>query len=827
MVTGITVGSLVLLLSLLAWLLGPKMKELAVKQINEYLLVPVSVNEIHFSFFRKFPYATVDFSGVRTAGSKVTGTRDPLLDAKHIFFQFSWFDLFKDDVRIKGMIIEDASCLIFTDKNGRNNYNIFKDRGSENVQSRIALESILLKNTGVRYLSVPGGKDISLLASDLNLKGIFSSVEFDLTGSGAVFAERCQIGNVNYLDQKPTELDVKIKVNTGTGLYTISESLVRIAELNLGIDGFIRNSTAGTVIDLKINSKHAGMQEMLSLIPGVYTSSLKKYEYKGNVFFDVHISGNTGKGKGALVTASFGTHHASIAPAGTSYKLDNIRFKGSYTNRISEKKPYERLALSGVNAVMEGQPVSMSLLLEDFSNPYVDLTASSKINLEVLSRFYMPDTLSEMKGDLSVDARVKGRTREPSSWISEGNVSVNRLGFKLKQNDILFTEYNGRVTLHDNRLTLTNLSGRAAGSDFIINGYFDNVYAYLLSSSEKMRGEASLSSKNLDLNELLEDKYKTEAVDTGYHLDFSDRINIRLGLQIGILSFRRFQAWQVRGHVDIRDKVLSTGDLSFKAFDGHLLLKGKIDAARNDSVLIACDADVKKLDVTELFYQMGNFGQQVIRDKNVKGKITASVQFASTWSKDLHCNLNKIYAKSKLLIENGELIEFQPMLLLSKYLKSADLNKIKFETLENEIEISNQSVIIPAMEIKSSVMDLTASGTHTFGNIVDYKLQLYLSHLLGKKVRNNNTEFGTIEDDGLGRMKLFLTMKGPLNSPVIEYDRRGMEQKIVRDIKEEKQDLKKILNKEFGWFKKDTTVVKKTDNQPKKQEELELELDEE
>jgi hypothetical protein len=74
-------------------------------------------------------------------------------------------------------------------------------------------------------------------------------------------------------------------------------------------------------------------------------------------------------------------------------------------------------------------------------------------------------------------------------------------------------------------------------------------------------------------------------------------------------------------------------------------------------------------------------------------------------------------------------------------------------------------------------------------------------------------------------MRIFLTMKGPMADPKIVYDRKGIEQKITTDIKKEKQDLKSILHQEFGWFKKDSTVTKKTDNQPKKQEELELELD--
>jgi hypothetical protein len=820
-----SIAGFLLLISVLAWLLGPKMKELAVKQINNYLTVPVSVKTIDFSLLRKFPYATVDLSDVSTKGSKITGYADPLLEAKHIYFQFSWFDVFKENIRLKRISIEEAVCVLIVDKNGKNNYSIFKEQKGDNRAFNLELEEIVLKNTSIRYLNQPGAKDYSFRAEDMNLKGLFSNDNYTLSGEGALFVERFLLDEVNYINNKLTTLKVLVEVNAASGMYTIRESSIRVAALDLGVDGFIRDDKEGATLDLKVKSKDAGLEELLSLIPGVYTEKLKNYDYEGKVNFDLHISGETGGKNKALIVAAFSTNQASLSPVGTSYTLKNIRFKGSYTNRISKGRPVERLSLNNLDAVLEGQPLSLSFLLEDFSNPYMNLIAKSKVNLEVLSRFYMPDTLASMSGELMVNAKVKGRTKDSGSWISEGTIQATNVSFKLKQREILFTDFNGGLVLQGNRLQLTNLTGKAAGSDLKLNGYFDNVYAFLLSSGEMLRGEATLLSNNLDLNELLEDKKQLAAEDTSYRLDFSDRISVNLGVSVGVLSFRKFQAWQLKGRIDIRNKILSTDDLSFKAFEGHLKLKGRIDASRHDSILIACDADVKKLDATELFTQLGNFGQEVIRDVNVKGKISATVQFASIWSKDLHCNLNKIYAKSKLVIEKGELINFQPMLLLSKYLKSADLKQIKFETLENQIEISNKTIFIPSMEIKSSVMDLTASGTHSFDNNVDYKLQLYLSQLFGKKVRNNTTEFGTIEDDGLGRMRIFLTMKGPLANPTIVYDRKGIEQKVTQDIKQEKQDLKKILNKEFGWFKKDTAIVKKPDNQHKKQDELELELE--
>jgi len=181
--------------------------------------------------------------------------------------------------------------------------------------------------------------------------------------------------------------------------------------------------------------------------------------------------------------------------------------------------------------------------------------------------------------------------------------------------------------------------------------------------------------------------------------------------------------------------------------------------------------------------------------------------------------------QSKFTIEQGELLKFEPMMALSKYIKGADLQNIKFNTLKNTIEIRNRKIFIPAMEIKSTALEMTASGTHSFDNIVDYKIQLLLSQLVGKKVKQMNTEFGTIEDDGLGRTKLFLSMTGPVSNPKIKYDSKGVEQKIVQEVKVEKQNLKTILNKEFGWFKKDS-VVKTQEPPKKKKEELQIEREE-
>jgi len=250
--------------------------------------------------------------------------------------------------------------------------------------------------------------------------------------------------------------------------------------------------------------------------------------------------------------------------------------------------------------------------------------------------------------------------------------------------------------------------------------------------------------------------------------------------------------------------------LSFNSMEGKTTGLVMVDGSQNGKLLISCEAKIKDVNIKELFYEFDNFGQNYMKDENLNGKVTADVQFASVWSSDLVPETDKIYSKADIKIANGELLNYAPMKGLSKFLKVSDLNDVKFATLHDQIEIKNKTIYFPAMEIKSSAIDIIASGEHNFDNTINYRIKLLLSDLLAKKAKKakkENEEFGIVEDDGLGKTSIYILVTGTVDNPVYKYDSKGLKAKIVTSFISEKQNLKTILNNEFGWFKKDTSVV--------------------
>jgi AsmA-like C-terminal region len=827
----IITGSILLFLFATAWILSlvyeEQVKGVIVSSINKRLKTPVHVKDIEFSLLRKFPSATLEFTDIMAEGLTYKELKKPLLSAHKLYLNFSLWDIFNNKVNIKKIEISGGSAFIYIMRNGETNYDVWQSSSAESGNSTIDLQQILMNDMNVVYRNDITTDDYAAQIKQGKASGVFASEEFDLNVQADLLVEHFVAEKVNYLNKKEVTLDLITHINTTKQIYELKKAQLTIEKLVLLTEGTVQSVEDGNIFALTVKSDNAGLKELLSLVPKEYIKDLNAYRFNGKVNFTATINGLAGKTATPFIKADFSTANASIQPSGSDHKLSSISLKGSYVNSKSKTSPVSYLTFRDVHAMLDQQPISGELIMEDLTDPWVSLKAIGTLDLPTVSSFYKPDTISSLSGQLAINMLFKGKANNTTTYQSSGTVDMKDVAFMLKGKTASFSDFNGSFALNGNSFTINDFSGRASGSDFKLKGTINNLFSFLFQPDQVLSGNAQLTSRNLDLNEILENKGKSNANDTAYYLDINKNLSFLLQLNIGVVSFRKFQAWNLKGDLAVRNKSINSNGLSFKAMNGGWKISGSINAAHKDSILISCNADVTKIDIYELFTEMGNFGQKIITSENLKGKLTAEIVFVGMWSKTLNCNTDKIAVQSRITIEQGELIKFEPLMALSRYLKGADLQHIRFSTLTNNIDIRQRKIYIPAMEIHTSALVMAASGTHSFDNIVDYRIQLLLSQLVGKKVKQMNTEFGTIEDDGLGRTKMFLTVQGPVSDPKIKYDKKGVEEKIVEDVKKEKENLKTLLNKEFGWFKKDTTSKSKEMDPPKKKkEELQIERDE-
>lgn len=790
-----------------------------VSEINKNLTTKVDVQSIDFSVWSKFPNATIELQNVYALPAKPFSQKDTLLYAKKIYLLFDLMDVINGKYNLKKVSVEQATLKLITDLNGNRNYEVWKKDSTQKSGGSFKLnfEEVKFIHTQFVLSDYQQSKFYEILIEQSKLNGRFSDVNYDLHADADLFIYKSKLGKDDYIKNRKAKLNFNFKVDKLKNTFEFEPSTLQLEGLNLAVQGNIQYLEKSTLLHLNFNGKDADIISLLSFIPQSKTA-LKDYEAKGNVSFNANLSGEVSATQSPVVAINFSTGNSQLTPLQTSVTLSNISFKGFYTNKKSATNSVDFLSLENLKASLDGQPVSASFQMENTKHPFVNMMLNGKFDLKKLSSFYLLDTLQAIEGTLLVNANFKGQIGSASTYVSSGTAQLQQVNFSLKNSPTKFNDFSSTFTLQDNDLQIDRLTGKISNSDFRINGVIEDVFDYIFTKGEKLKIDADFLSNKLLLDEIIVSG--NAASDTTGGIHFSPNLTCNLMVSIGELTYKKFVGKHISGSVTLEDGVLNTNSLNLEALDGTLKMQGSIDASRGDSVLISFEADMKQVNISKAFDVLNNFGQQVVTGKNVKGYVSARVQFASLWSRQLVLNKNSIYSKCDITIENGELLNLEPLLALSRYVKGTDLHDVKFQTLHNVIEIRNSKVVIPVMDIKSTAINLTASGTHGFDNIVDYKIQLELSQLLNRKVKDNNTEFGTVEDDGMGHWKLYLSMKGNISNPKFSYDKKSVKESIAKDIKVEKQNMKALLNKEFGWFKKDTTLLKPTTPQKKKEEIL-------
>jgi hypothetical protein len=164
------------------------------------------------------------------------------------------------------------------------------------------------------------------------------------------------------------------------------------------------------------------------------------------------------------------------------------------------------------------------------------------------------------------------------------------------------------------------------------------------------------------------------------------------------------------------------------------------------------------------------------------------------------------------MLVNGALINFDPVKELSSFIELSELENIHFAKMENDFFIRSNYVYVPQMEVRSSAVDLSVNGRHSFDNDYEYHVKVLLSEILSRQRKKNKksvTEFGEVQDDGLGRTSMLLKIVYAGEDVKVSYDMKAAANEVKNSMKSEKKALKTILNQEYGWYKKDSASFEK------------------
>ena len=704
-------------------------------------------------------------------------------------------DLINNQYDVKNIYLENAEVFVGLNDQGEPNYSILQKTNNEGKSTFFNLESISLNNVKVHYDDVSRNHHFGFYTknSKANLRQLGPVTEIYLTGN--LHSETINVNDHHYFSNKDISTKTSLIYDNNSGILQIKSGELQIDKGQFLVKGNI--DIRKQDLDLTINGQKANLASLISLLPYQEAKTYQSYRSRGEVYFNATVKGQYGSMGSPSVNIDFGASNTSFFHPKINRGIEQVAFTGQFTSNDFSKRSTYKLTLKNMSFVLDNKKIEGYLNINDFNDYQITSKIHGLVDINVLLDIFPSQQVKAAYGKLDLDLTCSGKISDLNSptkrnnFRTDGEVSLHNVSFILNGERLPFNRFNGSFMFKNNDLAISNFTGEVGRSDFRLNGFFNNVVAYLLAEKKKLIMQADLQSNFIDMDELLRSNFAsldtTHTKDQKYTFRISPEVNIDFNCHVNRLKIKRFDGRNILGHLEVKNRIAVFDDIRLQSMGGQINLSGSVTNRQENTVEILTEASLNHIDIDSIFFVFGNFRQNWLVSENLKGQIYADVNTYLRLDEHLKLDSRSILSDINARINNGELIDFEPMQKLSKFVEEESLSHLRFSEMQNQIRIENRTIYLPKMTIRSNVSAITVSGSHTFDQDIDYHLAIPLKSFirLGKQ--------RAFAEQAQDRGNLLLKVTGTTSDYKVSYDTKAFTQNIKEDIANEGQEWKDIF----------------------------------
>jgi hypothetical protein len=728
-------------------------QEKIVKQViskaNEDFKGKISINGSHIAFFANFPYISIDLEGVSVYETKDTENH-PILFINDLYLGFDLWTIFSGNFEIKSIKLANGDINIV--QYGAGDFNIMRafesytEKTSDelNEEFHLELKELKLSNLNIDNLYT----DSILIDSYFKEATIkFKAIKDHLYLSVDANIELSLLnkGDTTFLNRKPIDIDSKLDYFKENEKLVFLPSKIRIANVNFEMDGQADLANDFDV-DIKLEGKKSDFGLLIALAPDDLIPVLRTFENRGDVFFTTTLKGKSVNGHTPFINAEFGCENGYLKNPKSDKILDELRFKGFFTNGENRNAETMRFELNDFHARPETGNFDINLVMENFESPDINIKLTTIFDLDYLSKFLNAEQLRDLSGQVKMEMNFHDiiDLAHPEKNIEKFNESyytlldVKNLGFVIPGYDKRIDNININLHVKGNEAVLENFSMKVGGSDISITGTISDLPAVVHHTNIPVISTLSIRSKALDIKELTLANEKSEQVVDEYirnlELDLkltssAKAITEAPYLPYGDFNITKFSAKLTNYPHAIHDFVahvkIDTSDMSIINLEGFIdqsdfHFKGKLRSyplwfqeEMTGDTKIEFDLTSSLLQLKDIFaYDGENHVPEDYRDEELR-------QLKIKGIADLHFNNKNLYAADFYLKELTAKMNIHPM---------------KLDRFEGNFHVEDNQLTITNFKGKIGNTSFVSNINYFLGNDIEQKkkknyLQLNAPHI--------------------------------------------------------------------------------------------------
>ena len=460
-------------------------------------------------------------------------------------------------------------------------------------------------------------------------------------------------GFVNY--NKSTTPVTNLNLDFATKLPSLNPDLLIVdlknLSLNIGKDYLkAKIYCTGTTIpelDAELDAK-------IDLAKLTQTIGIPDLELKGMLIANAKAKGKYDQKKGVfpVTDATIDLKEGYLKTKYYPNPITNIEVVSTISN---PKGTFEDLKVITKPAqfTFEGNPVFVEADLSNFKNLTYEIKAKGTLDVAKIYKVFSQEGLN-LQGFIKADLQLKGNQSDAengrySKLKNSGTLEIQNINVATEYLPKTFLIKQGIFKFNQDKMNFNTFLASYGGSDFKMNGYFQNVFNFIASKNGVLRGSFSFNSNYINVDEFMSNTISNTSVLVDEKTSNAKPVaitkgvivipsNLDLYLQANAqkVDFNGLKLKGAKGTLKIKNSSLSMQNTGFELIGCNVTMDANYNSvtpkrAIFDYHIKATEFDIKKAyNEVKLFREMASAAEKaqgiISLDYNLKGRLNENME---------------------------------------------------------------------------------------------------------------------------------------------------------------------------------------------------------
>lgn len=801
-------------------------------EINKNVNAKVDFRDVDFTLIRNFPDFTLSLQDLSVVG-KTPFEGDTLTSMKQLDLSLNLMSVIRGSTfEINNVRLVNPLVNLLVLKDGTANWDIALPDSAPAVESpessqfHAALEKYSIENGNILYDDA--SMDFRMLLQDLdhNGSGDFTQDIFTLRTNTIAAATQLWYGGVKYLHNVRTEIKADLDMNMPEMKFAFKENVLKLNELELGVDGFIAMPGDDISMDLKFDAKQKEFRHFLSMVPGVYRDGFKDLKSSGTLAFNGFVKGIYNEkrmpGFGVKLLIKDGQFQYPQLP--TAVKNVQVDLDIQNSDGVPD---HTVINLNRLHTEIGSDPFDAVMRVRTpVSDAQIDGKIKGHVNFANLSKVVPLEQGTVLRGLMDADVTINGRMssieqKRYEEFKAAGQLALRDFNYSSRDYKQGFDLSRLQLTFTPQHIVLNTLIAKMGSSDFNADGTLDNLLAYYL-KNEKLKGTLNLRSNLINLDDFKgestsaapaeNDTTSMDLVEVPANVDFT------LNTSINQLKYDNVDMSSVSGRVIIRDQAVNMENLSMIMMGGSMRMNGVYSTRERKKADMNFNLDISGFDIQQTVKTFGTVKKMAPIAERTTGKFGTVMTLSGQLDEHMNPVLPSLNGGGKLTTTGVIVENFPPLVKLADALKMEQYKKLEVNNLNLSYKFENGRVNVAPFETNFGGIPTTISGSTGFDQTIDYNLAMNVptSKLPSQATGAINSLISQANSKGANfsmseTVKINVKIGGTVNDPVLNTGIKETAGAITDQLKDKAKE-------EIDKFKQDAEDKAKAEAERLKKE---------